>query len=124
MAGITLAEIAAKLGAELRGDGAVIIGAIAGMAHAGEGQITFLSSSKYRKLLAKCEASAVILKEGDLPFFECLRRERARSVVQTFIKRDRRGHAHRFGASHRWCQGEGACRPTRRYSAGHPAQGQ
>ncbi|MCG7585208.1 UDP-3-O-(3-hydroxymyristoyl)glucosamine N-acyltransferase [Photobacterium sp. OFAV2-7] len=70
MAGITLAEIAAKLGAELRGDGTVVIESIAGMDQAGEGQITFLSSSKYRKHLAQCKASAVMLKEGDLSFFE------------------------------------------------------
>ncbi len=41
MAGITLAEIAAKLGAELRGDGTVVIESIAGMEQAGQGQITF-----------------------------------------------------------------------------------
>ncbi len=70
MAGITLAEIAAKLGAELRGDGTVVIESIAGMEQAGQGQITFLSSSKYRKHLALCKASAVMLKEGDLSFFE------------------------------------------------------
>ncbi|UXI01846.1 UDP-3-O-(3-hydroxymyristoyl)glucosamine N-acyltransferase [Photobacterium sp. TY1-4] len=70
MAGITLAEIAAKLGAELRGDGTVSIESIAGTNQAGQGDITFLSSSKYRKHLAECRASAVILKEADLPYFD------------------------------------------------------
>ncbi|UTV28280.1 UDP-3-O-(3-hydroxymyristoyl)glucosamine N-acyltransferase [Photobacterium atrarenae] len=70
MAGITLAEIATKLGAELRGDGAVSIESIAGTNQAGQGDITFLSSSKYRKHLAECQASAVILKEADLPYFD------------------------------------------------------
>ena len=70
MAGMTLADIAAKLGAELRGDGTVVIESIAGMATAKEGQITFLSSSKYRKQLTECQASAVMLKEADAEGFE------------------------------------------------------
>ncbi|MBY5948839.1 UDP-3-O-(3-hydroxymyristoyl)glucosamine N-acyltransferase [Photobacterium rosenbergii] len=70
MAGMTLADIAAKLGAELRGDGTVVIESIAGMATAKEGQITFLSSSKYRKQLAECQAAAVMLKEADAEGFE------------------------------------------------------
>ncbi|MBV7300079.1 UDP-3-O-(3-hydroxymyristoyl)glucosamine N-acyltransferase [Enterovibrio paralichthyis] len=68
MASITLAELAEKLGAELHGDGNVVISAIAGMDKAGEGQITFLSSSKYRKHLAQCQASAVMVKEADLAY--------------------------------------------------------
>ncbi|MDV5171748.1 UDP-3-O-(3-hydroxymyristoyl)glucosamine N-acyltransferase [Photobacterium rosenbergii] len=70
MAGMTLADIATKLGAELRGDGTVVIESIAGMATATEGQITFLSSSKYRKQLAECQAAAVMLKEADAEGFE------------------------------------------------------
>ena len=70
MAGMTLADIAAKLGAELRGDGTVVIESIAGMATATAGQITFLSSSKYRKQLAECQAAAVMLKEADAEGFE------------------------------------------------------
>ncbi|MGF1684284.1 UDP-3-O-(3-hydroxymyristoyl)glucosamine N-acyltransferase [Photobacterium makurazakiensis] len=69
MAGITLADIAARLGAELRGDGTVVIESIAAMDQADEGQITFLSSSKYRKHLAECQASAVMLKAGDIEYF-------------------------------------------------------
>ncbi len=68
MASITLAELAEKLGAELHGDGNVVISTIAGMDKAGEGQITFLSSSKYRKHLAQCQASAVMVKEADLAY--------------------------------------------------------
>ncbi|MCQ1058538.1 UDP-3-O-(3-hydroxymyristoyl)glucosamine N-acyltransferase [Photobacterium sp. DNB23_23_1] len=70
MAGMTLADIAAKLGAELRGDGTVVIESIAGMATAAKGQITFLSSSKYRKQLVECQAAAVMLKEADAEGFE------------------------------------------------------
>ena len=66
MVSITLAELAEKLDAQLHGDGAVTITSLAGMNSAGEGQITFLSSPKYRKGLAQCRASAVMLKEDDL----------------------------------------------------------
>ncbi|MDD1783754.1 UDP-3-O-(3-hydroxymyristoyl)glucosamine N-acyltransferase [Enterovibrio sp. ZSDZ35] len=68
MASITLADLAEKLGAELHGDGSVTISSIAGMDKAVEGQITFLSSSKYRKHLAECKASAVMVKEADLAY--------------------------------------------------------
>lgn len=68
MVSITLAELAEKLDAQLHGDGAVTITSLAGMNSAGEGQITFLSSPKYRKGLALCRASAVMLKEGDLAY--------------------------------------------------------
>ncbi|OOE72602.1 UDP-3-O-(3-hydroxymyristoyl)glucosamine N-acyltransferase [Salinivibrio sp. ML290] len=68
MVSITLAELADKLDAQLHGDGAVTITSLAGMNSAGEGQITFLSSPKYRKNLALCRASAVMLKEGDLSY--------------------------------------------------------
>ncbi|GAL07631.1 UDP-3-O-(3-hydroxymyristoyl)glucosamine N-acyltransferase [Photobacterium aphoticum] len=69
MAAITLAELADKLGAELRGDGSVEVHSLAGTAKAGEGQITFLSDSKYRKMLAECKASAVMLRAGDAEYF-------------------------------------------------------
>ncbi|MBE1277298.1 UDP-3-O-(3-hydroxymyristoyl)glucosamine N-acyltransferase [Enterovibrio baiacu] len=68
MASITLAELAEKLSAELHGDGSIVIHSIAGMDKAGEGHITFLSSSKYRKHLAECQASAVMVKEADLAY--------------------------------------------------------
>ncbi|WP_273859669.1 UDP-3-O-(3-hydroxymyristoyl)glucosamine N-acyltransferase [Photobacterium sp. GSS17] len=70
MAAFTLAELADKLGAELRGEGSVEVHSIASMSKAGEGQITFLSDSKYRKLLADCNASAVMLREGDVEHFQ------------------------------------------------------
>ena len=70
MAAITLAELADKLGAELRGEGSVEVHSLAAMGKAGEGQITFLSDSKYRKLLGECKASAVMLREGDVEYFQ------------------------------------------------------
>ncbi|OOF27691.1 UDP-3-O-(3-hydroxymyristoyl)glucosamine N-acyltransferase [Salinivibrio sp. IB872] len=68
MVSITLAELAEKLDAQLHGDGAVTITSLAGMNSAREGQITFLSSPKYRKHLAQCRASAVMLKEVDVSY--------------------------------------------------------
>ncbi|OOF25883.1 UDP-3-O-(3-hydroxymyristoyl)glucosamine N-acyltransferase [Salinivibrio proteolyticus] len=68
MVSITLAELAEKLDAQLHGDGAVIITSLAGMNSAREGQITFLSSPKYRKHLLQCRASAVMLKEADVSY--------------------------------------------------------
>ncbi|SMY18065.1 UDP-3-O-(3-hydroxymyristoyl)glucosamine N-acyltransferase [Photobacterium aquimaris] len=69
MAAITLAELANKLGAELRGDGTVEIHSIASMGKAASGQITFLSDSKYRQQLIECQADAVMLREADVEFF-------------------------------------------------------
>ncbi|MGF1726026.1 UDP-3-O-(3-hydroxymyristoyl)glucosamine N-acyltransferase [Photobacterium nomapromontoriensis] len=70
MAAITLAELADKLGAELRGEGSVEVHSLAGMGKAENGQITFLSDSKYRKLLAECKASAVMLREADADYYQ------------------------------------------------------
>ncbi|MEN9902070.1 MAG: UDP-3-O-acylglucosamine N-acyltransferase [Pseudomonadota bacterium] len=58
---LTLEEIQAKLGGELVGDAAVAITAIAPLADAIEGQVSFLSQRKYAPLLATTGASALIL---------------------------------------------------------------
>ncbi|ATF09978.1 UDP-3-O-(3-hydroxymyristoyl)glucosamine N-acyltransferase [Candidatus Enterovibrio altilux] len=68
MASITLIELVEKLGAELHGDGAIVIHSIAGIDKAKEGQLTFLANSKYRKHLAECKASAVMLQKADLSY--------------------------------------------------------
>ncbi|GLR74836.1 UDP-3-O-(3-hydroxymyristoyl)glucosamine N-acyltransferase [Aliivibrio sifiae] len=68
MTRITLAELAKKLGATVHGNGDVVVHSIASMSKAGEGDITFLSNAKYRKQLASCQASAVIVKEADVEF--------------------------------------------------------
>lgn len=65
---ISLHQLAETLGAQLYGDGHVTISSIAGMNQAQEGQLTFLSNSRYRQHLADCKASAVIIKESDLSF--------------------------------------------------------
>ena len=66
MPNITLAELAKITGAELHGDGDVAIKAVAAMDKAGEGDITFLSNPKYRKHLAECQASAVMVRASEL----------------------------------------------------------
>ena len=68
MRSITLAELAKKIGAQLLGDGSVAVHSLAGLDKAKEGQITFLSSTQYRKYLSSCQASVVLLKEADVPY--------------------------------------------------------
>ncbi|WP_087022917.1 UDP-3-O-(3-hydroxymyristoyl)glucosamine N-acyltransferase [Thaumasiovibrio subtropicus] len=65
---MTLAELASFLEAELHGDGDVVVSSVGSTDTAKEGQITFLTSSKYRKALANSQASAVLVKEGDREF--------------------------------------------------------
>jgi UDP-3-O-[3-hydroxymyristoyl] glucosamine N-acyltransferase len=61
LATMTLAEIAARLGCELRGDGAIAIHAVRGLEEAGPGDLTFLANPKYAAQLATTRASAVIV---------------------------------------------------------------
>ncbi|MDD2719955.1 MAG: UDP-3-O-(3-hydroxymyristoyl)glucosamine N-acyltransferase [Gallionella sp.] len=61
----TLAEIAARLGGEVRGDGTVRICGIGTLEHARPDQISFLTNSKYRSQLAGTQAGALILGEPD-----------------------------------------------------------
>lgn len=63
---ISLGSLAEKLNAQLHGDGNVTIRAVASLENAKEGDLTFLSSSSYKKYLAQCEATAVLIKENDL----------------------------------------------------------
>lgn len=58
---ISLADIAKQLGLELRGDGSVLISRIAPLDKSGEGDISFMTSAKYRDQLSQCQASALIL---------------------------------------------------------------
>jgi UDP-3-O-[3-hydroxymyristoyl] glucosamine N-acyltransferase len=62
--GVELGALALQLGARLEGDPAAVIDAIGTLQSAGEGQLGFLSNPKYRKQLAGCRASAVLLREG------------------------------------------------------------
>ncbi len=58
---VTLAQIVARLGGELRGDGDAVIGRFAALDRAGPGDICFLANPKYRAGLTGTLATAVIL---------------------------------------------------------------
>lgn len=58
---VTLAELAERFNAKLRGDAAVRIDHAAALAEAGPGSITFVSGASYYRLLATTAAGAVIL---------------------------------------------------------------
>ncbi len=59
-----LSELAQKLGCRLEGPSELEITGVAGMEHAGPGQITFLANRKYFALLKTTRASAILLEEG------------------------------------------------------------
>jgi len=63
----SLQEIALYLGGRVSGDGDVLIGGLATLDDAGEGQLTFLANPKYAGKVATTQASAVLLPEGANP---------------------------------------------------------
>ena len=63
-----LSVLAEKLNAELNGDAACGVSAVASLEKAGPGQLSFLSNSKFRSYLADTQGSAVLIKAADLPF--------------------------------------------------------
>ena len=64
-AGIPLAVLAERCGAELVGDGDVLIRGVAALDNAETGAIAFLANPKYRGQLATTRASAVIMSSRD-----------------------------------------------------------
>ena len=58
-----LAEIAASLGCELRGDPSMEITGVAGMEHASPTELTFLSNPKYAHKVKNTRAGAVLVSE-------------------------------------------------------------
>ncbi len=62
-----LEEIAARLGCELAGGGAIEIGGVAGMEHAGPSELTFLANPKYAPRVKNTRAGAILVSER-LPF--------------------------------------------------------
>lgn len=62
---MTLGEIAQLLNARLNGNADVAISGLATLAGATEGQISFLTNSKYRALMRETRAAAVICREAD-----------------------------------------------------------
>jgi len=63
----SLNEIAQYLGGRVAGDGEVLIGGLATLDDAGEGQLTFLANPKYAGKVATTRASGVLLPEGAEP---------------------------------------------------------
>lgn len=66
---LTLAEIAARLGAELRGDAGYEIRGLHTLSAAGPGQLSFLSNPLYRAALRETRAGAVLLRPEDAEGF-------------------------------------------------------
>jgi UDP-3-O-[3-hydroxymyristoyl] glucosamine N-acyltransferase len=63
--GNRLGDLAASVGAELRGDPEIRISGVGTLSGATSGQISFLTNPKYRHYLADTKASAVILSAED-----------------------------------------------------------
>jgi len=63
--GLSLRDLASLCGAELSGDGGVMIDRVATLDGAGPGAIAFLSNPRYRAQLARTHASAVIVSMRD-----------------------------------------------------------
>jgi UDP-3-O-[3-hydroxymyristoyl] glucosamine N-acyltransferase len=64
-----LADLAAKLNAELRGDGSIEITGVRGIEDAGPGEITFVANKKYAPL-ARTTRAAAVLVEPSFPELE------------------------------------------------------
>ncbi len=67
---MTLADLAARLGCRLEGDGAIEITRVATLDQAGPGDLTFLANPKYTQAAQQTRASAIILAE-DAPAAPC-----------------------------------------------------
>ena len=61
----SLAQIAASLGLDFRGDGELLLSSVGTLAAAHADQISFLANSKYTEQLSRTKAGAVILTESD-----------------------------------------------------------
>jgi UDP-3-O-[3-hydroxymyristoyl] glucosamine N-acyltransferase len=61
---VRLHDLARQLDAELVGDGDVVVTGVAGLEHAGPGDITFLAARDRVEQLAACAATAVIIAPG------------------------------------------------------------
>jgi UDP-3-O-[3-hydroxymyristoyl] glucosamine N-acyltransferase len=62
---ITLGALAADLGAELHGDGAVVVTRVADLTRAEPDSLSFLGDRRYRSTLERTRAGGVILAAGD-----------------------------------------------------------
>lgn len=66
--GLTLADIAEKIGATLHGDGRVQVHALGTLKDASADQLTFLANPKFRSYLESSGAAAVICQPDQVPF--------------------------------------------------------
>jgi UDP-3-O-[3-hydroxymyristoyl] glucosamine N-acyltransferase len=64
---VKLRELAERLACRLEGDGEVEIVRVAGIQHAGPGDLTFVANPRYETTLASTRASAVLLRDGGPP---------------------------------------------------------
>jgi UDP-3-O-[3-hydroxymyristoyl] glucosamine N-acyltransferase len=62
---VKLRDIAERLQCRLEGDGEIEILRVSGLEQAGPGDLTFLASTKYQRLLATTRASAVIVSSSE-----------------------------------------------------------
>jgi UDP-3-O-[3-hydroxymyristoyl] glucosamine N-acyltransferase len=64
---LSLAELGPRIGAAVRGDGALCVSGVAELAVAGPSQLAFYSNGKYKKDLLRTRACAVIVGATDEP---------------------------------------------------------
>ncbi|MGA1840483.1 MAG: UDP-3-O-(3-hydroxymyristoyl)glucosamine N-acyltransferase [bacterium] len=65
----SLQDLAGRIGGVVLGNASIKIHGIAGLQDAGEGQITFLANTRYRSLVSKTRASALIASQEE-PLFK------------------------------------------------------
>ena len=62
---MTVQELAQRIGATVRGDGATVVSGCAGLQDAGPRDVSFLANRKYVDRLASTKAAAIVLSEAD-----------------------------------------------------------
>lgn len=63
---LSLRDIAAAVGADIRGDTSLYVDRVATLADASEGAITFFANRRYRKFLRETRATAVFVRRDDV----------------------------------------------------------
>ncbi|MCC7145406.1 MAG: UDP-3-O-(3-hydroxymyristoyl)glucosamine N-acyltransferase [Phycisphaeraceae bacterium] len=77
---MTVEELAQRIGAQVRGDGKLVIGRCAAIDDADGESVTFVANQKYARLLRKTEAGAAIVGPGNV--------ERAREGLTLLVAED------------------------------------
>ncbi len=62
---LTVSQLAQQLGAQVKGDGEILISGVATLSQAGPGMLSFLANPKYQSQLAETNASAVLVRESE-----------------------------------------------------------